>query len=198
MYTCAKLTSQHWAIASLLIGSTSYNFHYIHAARSLLCFFYDDGKVNEKSDMMILLANVCYLFFILSINHLAPLGKSDYATLQVNITVSELPTGNLSKPKWRYKKANVPGHLCAANGIDWVSVSQITHVDDQWYHIKKTFLLLLDRCVPFGPTSRRRTLPWLRAKHKCAQISKLLLSSSTRIAHRLIYTVKNQIWFRNC
>ncbi len=33
---------------------------------------------------------------------------------------------------------------------------------------------LQDRFVPFGPVSRRRTLPWLRAKHKLAIQSKHL------------------------
>ncbi len=79
---------------------------------------------------------------ILSINHLAPLGKSDHATLQVNFAMSQLPAGNLSKPKWRYNKANVQGLLCAANGLDWASISQMTLVNDQWYHIKKSILLL--------------------------------------------------------
>ncbi len=50
-----------------------------------------------------------YSSSILSINHVAPLDVSDNATLQVNFAVSELPAGNLSKPKWSYDKANVPG-----------------------------------------------------------------------------------------
>ncbi len=49
--------------------------------------------------------------------------------------------------------------LCAANGIDWASISQMAHVNDQWYHIKKSILLFLVRFVPFGPVSRRTTLP---------------------------------------
>ncbi len=61
--------------------------------------------------------------------------------------------------------------MCAANGIDWASISLMAHVNDQWYHIKKSILLLQDRFVPFGPVSRRRALPWLRAKHKRAQKS---------------------------
>ncbi len=69
------------------------------------------------------------------INHLVPWAKSDHAALQVNFAVSDLPAGNVSKPKWRYNKANVQGLLCAANGIDWVSISQMAHVNDQGYHI---------------------------------------------------------------
>ncbi len=103
------------------------------------------------------------------INHLAPLGKSDHAILQVNFAASDLPAENISKTKWRYNKANVQGILCAANGIDWASISQMAHVNDQWYRIKKSILILQDRFIPFGPVSRRRTLPWLRAKHKPAQ-----------------------------
>ncbi len=76
-----------------------------------------------------------YSSSIRSINHLAPLGKSDHAALQVNFAVSDLPAGNVSKPKWRFNKANVQGLLCAANGIDWVSISQMAHVNDQGYHI---------------------------------------------------------------
>ncbi len=45
----------------------------------------------------------------LSINYLAPLGKSDHAALQVNFAVPELPAGNLTKPKWQYYKANIWG-----------------------------------------------------------------------------------------
>ncbi len=55
-----------------------------------------------------------YSSSIHSINHLAHLGKSDHATLQVNFVASDLPAGNISKPKWRYNKANVQGLLCAA------------------------------------------------------------------------------------
>ncbi len=40
-----------------------------------------------------------YSSSIRSINHLAPLGKSDHAALQVNFAVSDLPAGNVSKPK---------------------------------------------------------------------------------------------------
>ncbi len=58
-----------------------------------------------------------------SINNLAPLVKSDHDTLQVNFAVPDLPAGNISKPKWRYNKANVQGLLCAANGIGWDSIS---------------------------------------------------------------------------
>ncbi len=115
-----------------------------------------------------------YINSIHSINHLAPLGKSDHATLQVNFAVSALPAGNLSKPKWRYNKANAQGLLCAANGIDWASISQMAHVNDQWCHSKKSILLLQHRFVPFSPVSRRRTLPWLRSKHKRAHQNKHL------------------------
>ncbi len=61
--------------------------------------------------------------------------------------------------------------LCAANGIDWTSISQMAHVNDQWHQLRIFFLLLQDRFVPFGPVSRRRTLSWLRGKHKRAQKS---------------------------
>ncbi len=108
------------------------------------------------------------------INHLAPLGKSDHAILQVNFAASDLPPENISKHKWRYYKTNIQGLLCAANGIDWASISQLAHVNAQWYHIKKSILLLQDRFVPFGPVSRRRTLPWRRAKNKRAVKSKHL------------------------
>ncbi len=80
----------------------------------------------------------------------------------------------MSKPKWRHNKATVQGLLCAACGIDWASISQMAHLNDQWYHIQKSILLLQDRFVLFGPVSRRRNLPWLRAKHKRAQKSKHL------------------------
>ncbi len=46
------------------------------------------------------------------------------------------------------------GLLCAANGIDWASILQMAHVNDQWYHIKRSILLLQDRFVPFDPVSR--------------------------------------------
>ncbi len=46
--------------------------------------------------------------------------------------------------------------LCAANGIDLASISQMTHVNDQWYRIKKSILLLQDRVARFGYVSRRR------------------------------------------
>ncbi len=92
-----------------------------------------------------------YSSSIRSINHLALFDKSDHATLQVNFSVSDLPAGNLSKPKWRYNKAYIQGILCAACGIDRASISQMTHVNDQWYHIKKSIQLLQDRFVPFGP-----------------------------------------------
>ncbi len=48
----------------------------------------------------------------------------------------------------------------------------MTHVYDQWYHNKKSTLLLQDGFIHFGPASRRRTLPWLKAKHKHAHQSK--------------------------
>ncbi len=41
--------------------------------------------------------------------------------------------------------------LCAANGNDWTSISQMALVNDQWYHINKCILKLQDRFVPFGP-----------------------------------------------
>ncbi len=50
----------------------------------------------------------------------------------------------------------------------------MAHVNDQWYHIKKSILLRQNRFVPFGPVSRRRTFPWLRAKHKRAQKSEMI------------------------
>ncbi len=134
-----------------------------------------------------------------SINH-PPLGKSDHATLQVNFAVSDLPAGNISKPKWCYDNANVQGLLCAANGIDWASISQMAHENDQWYHITKSILLLQDRlslpvlCHDEGPFpgSERNT-----NVHKQGNIWR---SSSTRAAHRLIHsrcTAKNQISCRN-
>ncbi len=88
-----------------------------------------------------------YINSIHSINHFAPLSKSDHAGLQVNIAFSDLPAGNIFKPKWRY---NVQGLLCVVNSIDWASTSQMAHVNDQWYHIKKSILLLQDRFVLFG------------------------------------------------
>ncbi len=72
---------------------------------------------------------------------------------------AEIPAGNLFKRKWRFNKANVHGFLCADNGIDWPSILQMTHVNDQWYQIKKLILLLEDRFVPFGPVPQRRKLP---------------------------------------
>ncbi len=40
-------------------------------------------------------------------------------------------------------KLTYGGRLCAANGIDWESVSKMAH--DQWYLIKISILLLQDR-----------------------------------------------------
>ncbi len=99
-----------------------------------------------------------YSSSIHSINHLAPLNKSDYVTLQVNFAASDLPAGNIFKPKWRYNKANVQGLLCAVNSIDWASISQMAHVNDQRYHIKKSILLLQDRFVP--GTGHDNILKW--------------------------------------
>ncbi len=53
-----------------------------------------------------------YSSSILSINYLVPLGKSDHATLLMKFAVSELPAGNLTKPKRRYNEANIWGILC--------------------------------------------------------------------------------------
>ncbi len=114
-----------------------------------------------------------YSSSIHSINHLVPLGKSGHATLQVNFAASDLPAGK-SKPKLRFNKANTQGLLCAANSIDWASISQMAHVNDQWYHMNKSILLLQDRFVPFGPMSQWRAHPWLREKRKLAQKSKQL------------------------
>ncbi len=41
-----------------------------------------------------------YSSSIHSINHLAPFGKSDHATLEVKFAVSDLPAGNICKTKW--------------------------------------------------------------------------------------------------
>ncbi len=56
--------------------------------------------------------------------------KQPVATLPVNFAVSDKPAGNISKTKWHYYKANAQGLLCAANGIDWASISQTAHVND--------------------------------------------------------------------
>lgn len=45
------------------------------------------------------------------INYLAPLGKSEHANLQANFAVSKFPTDTISRPKWRYNKADVQGRL---------------------------------------------------------------------------------------
>ncbi len=74
----------------------------------------------------------------------------------------------------------------------------MAHVNDQWYHIKKSIQLLQDRFVPFGPVSRRRTLPWLWAKHKCAQKSNHLafvqyMSSPSAYAFKVYHEESNKL-----
>ncbi len=59
--------------------------------------------------------------------------------MQVNFALSELLASNFAKPKWRHNKMYGEELLCAANDIDWAPVSQITRVNDKWYHIKKTY-----------------------------------------------------------
>ncbi len=75
-----------------------------------------------------------YSSSITSINDLAPLSKSCHDTLQVNFAVSKLlAEKKLSKPNWRYDWTIVLGLLCVANGIDWASISQKTHVSTHWW-----------------------------------------------------------------
>ncbi len=91
-----------------------------------------------------------YSSSIHSINHLAPLGKSDHATLQVNFAASGLPAGNISKPKWRYNKASVQVLLCAADDVKMVirrsqSMNLRRSLTAAWDWSKKW-------CLPFNPT----------------------------------------------
>ncbi len=125
LFDFSPLSEFCWMFKSKLGGQLSecFSYHlmpYLSALATFLQVWYIFIIVFSKSNS------------ILSINYLAPLGISDNATLQVKFAVSELPAGNLSKPKWRNNIANLQGLLDAANGIDWASISQMTLVNDHW------------------------------------------------------------------
>ncbi len=86
---------------------------------------------------------------ILPINYLTPWGKSDYSTVQVNLALAELPAGSPPNLKLCYYKPNVQRLLRSAIGTAWTSIAPMTHINDQWCHMKNTILILQDCFFPF-------------------------------------------------
>ena len=65
---------------------------------------------------------------------------------------------------WRYSHANWDRACDLIEAIDWSSLLDPTDINRSWTQWSKTFLSIMEKCIPKATLPRRKNRPWLSKK----------------------------------
>lgn len=96
-----------------------------------------------------------------SCSTIPPLGTSDHFGVELSLIKWELPNLSKTRPRkvWRYDHDFQTANELLET-VDWESLI-VDDIDVAWQNWEKTFMNIMDQCVPKTTLPAKKNLPWL-------------------------------------